>query len=69
MAVITPMVRRAVRWLTPGGLLAVEHDDTTAQATLDALAETGAYRDIAAHRDLTGRPRFVTAQRAGQEAL
>jgi release factor glutamine methyltransferase len=66
MAVITPIVRRAVRWLAPGGLLAVEHDDTTAQATLDAVAQTGAYRDITAHRDLTGRPRFVTARRAGQ---
>jgi len=66
MAVIVPIVRRAVRWLAPGGLLAVEHDDTTAQATLDAVADTAAYRDITAHRDLTGRPRFVTAQRAGQ---
>lgn len=63
MAVITPIVRRAVRWLAPGGLLAVEHDDTTAGATAAAIAETGAYDDITAHRDLTGRPRFVTARR------
>ncbi len=67
MSVITPIVRRAVRWLAPGGLLAVEHDDGTADATVAAIAATGAYCEIAARRDLTGRPRFVTARRAPQE--
>ncbi len=65
MAVITPIVRRAVRWLAPGGLLAVEHDDSTADATVAAIEATGAYRDVTARRDLAGRPRFVTARRAG----
>lgn len=64
MSVIIPIVRRAARWLAPGGLLAVEHDDSTAEATVAAVAATGAYRDITARQDLTGRPRFVTAQRA-----
>ena len=64
MSVIIPIVRRAARWLAPGGLLAVEHDDSTAEATVAAVAATGAYRDITARQDLTGRPRFVSAQRA-----
>lgn len=67
MAVITPIVRRAVRWLVPGGLLAVEHDDDTAEATVALIDATGAYCDVTARRDLTGRPRFVTAQRRTQE--
>lgn len=67
MSVITPIVRRAVRWLADGGLLAVEHDDTAADATVAVIADTGAYTDIAAHPDLTGRPRFVTARRHGTE--
>ena len=38
MSVITPIVVRAAEWLTPGGLLAVEHDDSTAQATVAVIA-------------------------------
>jgi len=64
MAVIRPIVRRAADWLRPGGLLAVEHDDTTSAATVEAICDTAAFVDVASHRDLTGRPRFVTA-RAG----
>ena len=63
MAVIAPVARRAVDWLRPGGLLAVEHDDTTSEATVETVRATGAFVDVTAHRDLTGRPRFVTGRR------
>ena len=63
MAVIGPLVRRAAAWLRPGGLLAVEHDDTTSAATVETLSATGAFDDITSHRDLSGRPRFVTGRR------
>jgi release factor glutamine methyltransferase len=92
MSVIAPIVLRAAAWLAPGGLLAVEHDDSTAQATVAVFAAVpcppvpvpgslrscppvpipgslrscppgGAFTDITARRDLTGRPRFVTAVR------
>lgn len=66
MAVIGPIVRRAAHWLRAGGLLAVEHDDTTSDATVETIRCTGAFVEVTAHRDLTGRPRFVTA-RAGRE--
>lgn len=66
MAVIGPIVRRAADWLRAGGLLAIEHDDTTSEATVETIRCTGAFVEVTAHRDLTGRPRFVTA-RAGRE--
>ena len=62
MAVITPLIARAAGWLKPGGLLAVEHDDTTSEATARIMIQAGFFGDVTAHRDLTGRPRFVTAR-------
>jgi len=62
MSVITPLIARAADWLKPGGLLAVEHDDTTSEATARIMIRAGVFGDITAHRDLTGRPRFVTAR-------
>ena len=68
MAVIGPIVTLAETWLKPGGLLAVEHDDTTSCSVAAMISAAGVFREIAAHRDLTGRPRFVTARRAaGQD--
>ena len=74
MSVIVPIVSRAARLLAPGGLLAIEHDDSTAAATVAEIAAVPvpgslrcAFTDVTAHRDLTGRPRFVTARRCGVE--
>jgi release factor glutamine methyltransferase len=64
MSVIPGVVARAATWLRPGGLFAVEHDDTTSQLTVDCIEETGLFDDIVARRDLAGRPRFVTARRS-----
>ena len=63
MALIGPIAAHAARWLRPGGLLAIEHDDTTSAQTVATVAATGAFGDVTAHPDLTGRPRFVTARR------
>lgn len=65
MAVIQPIARLAGRWLRPGGLLGVEHDDTTSARTVELIARTNHFEDIQPRRDLAGRPRFVTARRAG----
>jgi len=63
MAVIRPIVARAADWLVSGGLLAVEHDDTTAQLTSEVIAATGVFECVQPHTDLAGRPRFVTARK------
>ena len=62
MAVIPAVARLAGRWLRPGGLFAVEHDDTTSSMTAETISSTGLFDDIVARTDLTGRPRFVTAR-------
>ncbi|KMO67092.1 Release factor glutamine methyltransferase [Mycolicibacterium chlorophenolicum] len=64
MAVIDRIVDVAARLLRPGGLCAVEHDDTTSQRTVEAFVGTGHFGGVTARRDLTGRPRFVTAVRS-----
>lgn len=63
MTVITAVVACAARLLKPGGLLAVEHDETTAQATTELVARC--LVGVESQRDLCGRPRFVTARRSG----
>ncbi len=63
MAVIVPLVAHAARWLKPGGLLAVEHDDTTSAATVEIICASGNFDGVLPHADLAGRPRFVTARR------
>ena len=58
------MVEAAARLLRPGGLLVVEHADVQQPALLRTLTSSDAWCDAQGHRDLTGRPRFVTARRA-----
>ncbi len=64
MTVVNAIVELAARWLRPGGRCAVEHDDTTSGPTVDMFTAAQRFVDITAHRDLAGRPRFVTAVRA-----
>jgi release factor glutamine methyltransferase len=63
MTVINAIVEVAHRCLKPGGSCAVEHDDTTSAATVDAFTAKGGFVEVTAHRDLASRPRFVTATR------
>jgi len=69
MAVIGPIIGLAAGWLKLGGRLAIEHDETTSDATVELVAATGLFGEVTARRDMAGRPRFVTAIRqGGQEA-
>ncbi|MBU8811427.1 peptide chain release factor N(5)-glutamine methyltransferase [Mycolicibacterium goodii] len=63
MAVIGPIVALAAGWLRAGAMCAVEHDDTTSARTVELFTRDGHFADVTARRDLTGRPRFVTATR------
>jgi release factor glutamine methyltransferase len=62
MAVIPAVARLAGRLLRPGGLFAVEHDDTTSSMTAETIGRTELFVDVVSRTDLTGRPRFMTAR-------
>jgi release factor glutamine methyltransferase len=62
-AFVTAIASLARRWLVADGLLAIEHDDTASAAVVELLRRSGDFEAIAAHDDLAGRPRFVTARR------
>lgn len=61
--VVRAVVGQAARLLRPGGAVGIEHDDTHADAVPDLLRAHG-FAQVAAHRDLAGRPRFATGVRA-----
>jgi release factor glutamine methyltransferase len=65
MAVIPAVARLAGRLLRPGGLFAVEHDDTTSSITAETICGIDLFDDVVARTDLTGRLRFVTARTRG----
>ena len=52
---------RAARLLRPGGVLGCEHADVQGELAPAVFAATGRWRDVVDHRDLAGRPRFLTA--------
>ncbi|OBB76826.1 peptide chain release factor N(5)-glutamine methyltransferase [Mycobacterium sp. 852014-52144_SCH5372336] len=63
MRVIEAIVGHSGRWLRTGGLVAVEHDDTTSDRTVERFSHATRFDDITARPDLSGRTRFVTARR------
>jgi release factor glutamine methyltransferase len=64
LALLPDVIARAADLLRPGGVLAVEHDDSHATAVPDLLLADGRWRDLADHRDLADRPRYATAVRS-----
>lgn len=63
MDVIEAMLPTVSQLLRPGGLLGIEHDDSTSLAVQDTLTTHGSFGDVAVLHDLTGRARFVTASK------
>jgi release factor glutamine methyltransferase len=51
----------AARLLRPAGFVCIEHADVQGESAMAVLVRSGAFRGVRDHRDLTGRPRFVTA--------
>ncbi len=62
---IRALVRVAARLLHPAGLLCFEHADVQGESAPAVVRATGAFVGVRDNRDLTGRPRFVTAVRSG----
>ena len=55
---------RAALLLGPGGAVGVEHADAQGESAPAVFTATGRWADVRDHRDLAGRPRFVTARLA-----
>lgn len=54
----------AARLLRPGGVVGAEHADLQGEAVPAIFAGGGGWEQIRDHRDLAGRPRYVTARLA-----
>lgn len=59
---IRSVERVAARLLRDGGVVGCEHAEAQGLSAPDVF-RAGGWRDVVDHRDLTGRPRFVTARR------
>jgi release factor glutamine methyltransferase len=57
------VIARAAELLRPGGVLALEHDESQSRAVPALLQAGGVWDSIEDHPDLAGRPRYVRAVR------
>jgi len=63
LALMPHVLARAADFLRPGGVLALEHDETHADCVPALLEADGRFTGVTGHLDLTGRPRYATARR------
>lgn len=63
MALIRDLVGRVAEVLRPDGWFGLEVGCTQTAAVAELLRGTGAFRRVAVHDDLAGRPRYVFARR------
>lgn len=63
---IRAVERRAAALLRPGGVVGVEHADAQGDSAPQVFSGAGCWVEVRDHRDLAGRPRFVTARLAGR---
>ena len=61
---IRVLERVAARLLRTGGHVGCEHADLQGEAAPQVFAGTGRWADVRDHRDLAGRPRYLTARLA-----
>jgi release factor glutamine methyltransferase len=56
--------RRAALLLRPGGVVGAEHAEVQGESAPGVFAASGRWVDVTDHRDLAGRPRYLTARLA-----
>lgn len=66
---IARLIPVAARLLATGGIFACEHDDSNGAAVAEMLERHGGFGRVNQHKDLAGRPRFVTAVRQRETAV
>jgi release factor glutamine methyltransferase len=64
LTLMPAVIARAAELLRPGGVTAVEHDDSHGSAVPALFTADGRWQQIRDHEDLAGRPRYATAVRA-----
>lgn len=62
--VVRLVEQAARRLLRPGGLAVVEHSDRQGRSAPAVFTAAGGWTEVADHRDLAGRDRYVTARRS-----
>lgn len=62
--VLRLLTERAARLLRAGGVVGVEHAEVQGEAVPALFAAAGRWEEIRDHRDLAGRPRYLTARLA-----
>lgn len=68
LAVFRRLLDLAPHALVPGGIFAVELFETTLDEAARLTRAQGGWQEVEVHQDLTGRPRFLVAQRATGQA-
>lgn len=63
LSLLPAVITQSALLLRAGGVLALEHDDSHADAVPALLRDDGRWDDVTACRDLAGRPRYATARR------
>ena len=61
---IRVLEQRAALLLRPGGVVGAEHADVQGESAPAVFTATGRWREVADHRDLAGRARYLTARLA-----
>ncbi|PKH42872.1 release factor glutamine methyltransferase [Nocardioides alpinus] len=61
---IRVLEQRAALLLRPGGVVGAEHADVQGESAPGVFAASGRWVDVADHRDLAGRARYLTARLA-----
>jgi release factor glutamine methyltransferase len=60
---IRELERRGVVLLRPGGVIGIEHADVQGESAPAVFSGSGRWEEVRDHRDLAGRPRYLTARR------
>jgi release factor glutamine methyltransferase len=67
--VVRLVEQAARRLLKPGGLVVVEHSDRQGTTAPAVFAQAGGWTEVADHKDLADRDRFVTARWTAHDHL